>query len=202
MKAAVERKKDTKQKILEATLRLISEKGYLGATTREIAQQVGVAELTLFRHFGSKEKLFEEVLENFTFLPRLKELLPELEGLPCEEALNAIGLHFIGTLKERRSFIRIMITEVTVYPEKARQLYHGMIDGIIKTLAGYFRGLQADGVLKKEIVPEVAARFFLGTMFQYFHSEEIIKGHTISKQDARKTVGELVGIFTSGVFDK
>lgn len=202
MKAALVRKKDTKQRILETTLRLISEKGYLGATTREIAQEVGVAELTLFRHFGSKEKLFEEVLENFTFLPRLKELLPELENLPFEDALNAIGLNFIGTLKERRSFIRIMITEVTVYPEKARRLYHGMIDGIIRTLAGYFRRLQSAGVLKGEIMPEVAARFFLGTMFQYFHSEEIIKGHMITKQEARKAVRELVKIFSSGVFRK
>ena len=52
----------TKEKILTAAMSLVSEKGYLGATTREIAHDAGVTELTLFRHFGSKEKLFEEVL--------------------------------------------------------------------------------------------------------------------------------------------
>ena len=48
----------TKEKILDATIALVSQKGYLGATTREIARGAGVTELTLFRHFGTKEKLF------------------------------------------------------------------------------------------------------------------------------------------------
>ena len=48
----------TRDKILEAALFLFSKKGYLGATTKEIAKEAGIAELTLFRHFASKEKLF------------------------------------------------------------------------------------------------------------------------------------------------
>ena len=70
---------NTKEQLLKATLKLISEKGYLGATTREIALEAGVTELTLFRHFGSKEHLFEELLKSYTFLPMLKELLPEMK---------------------------------------------------------------------------------------------------------------------------
>ncbi len=194
------KKQDTKEKILGATLKLISEKGYIGATTREIAQEVGVAELTIFRHFGSKEKLFEEVLEKFTFLPRLKELLPELEGLPHDEALNAIARRFLDTLKERKSFVRIMISEITVYPEKVRELYRAFSDELMKTLAGYFSGLRGKGVLREGITPDAAARFFLGVVFQYFQAEEIMKGRTISKQEARKTIDEFVKIFMHGAF--
>jgi AcrR family transcriptional regulator len=51
-------------------MQVVSEKGYLGATTREIARVAGVTELTLFRHFGSKQRLFEEMLSRHTFLPR------------------------------------------------------------------------------------------------------------------------------------
>ena len=47
-------KDETRQKLLEATLELISEKGYLGATTREIASLAGVSEVTLFRKFEKK----------------------------------------------------------------------------------------------------------------------------------------------------
>jgi len=42
----------------------------------EIAREAGVSELTLFRNFGSKEKLFEGLLGQYTFLPRLRELRP------------------------------------------------------------------------------------------------------------------------------
>src|SRR3972149_3207884 len=97
-------KSDTYKKILEATLKLISQKGYLGTTTREIAREAGVTEVTLFRHFGSKERLFEEVLNRYSFLPRLKELLPELEAnsFDYEDALRTIGMRFFETLKERK----------------------------------------------------------------------------------------------------
>jgi AcrR family transcriptional regulator len=46
--------------ILEAARRTFSEKGYARTTTREIAARAGVAEVLLFRRFGSKAKLFAE----------------------------------------------------------------------------------------------------------------------------------------------
>jgi len=103
------KKTDTNKRLLEATLKLISEKGYMGATTREIAQEAGVTELTLFRHFGSKEKLFKELLGSYTFLPRLKELLPELGGLSSREALELIATRFLLTLKSGRPWSRSCI---------------------------------------------------------------------------------------------
>src|SRR3970040_2625284 len=113
---------DTRQKLLAATLKMISLKGYLGTTTREIAGEAGVTEVTLFRHFGSKEKLFEEMLKRYSFLPELKELLPELEGNSSDytEVLLTIGTGFFGTLTERKSLVRIMTCEIQLYPEKGR----------------------------------------------------------------------------------
>ena len=99
---------NTKERLLGATMKLVSEKGYLGATTREIAREAGVSELTLFRNFGSKEKLFEGLLGQYTFLPRLRELRPRLDGLAYEEALMTIAKRFLLTLKEQKSFIKIM----------------------------------------------------------------------------------------------
>jgi AcrR family transcriptional regulator len=58
--------------ILDAALRLFSQKGFLGATTRQIAREAGVAEVTLFRRFGSKEELFAEVIRGYSFLPAMK----------------------------------------------------------------------------------------------------------------------------------
>ena len=57
-----EAQQSTRERILETALHLFSTKGYLGATTKEISAESGVAEVTLFRHFPSKEILFEEML--------------------------------------------------------------------------------------------------------------------------------------------
>src|SRR3990172_3434713 len=166
-------KNHTKQRILDAALQLISQKGYNGATTREIAKEAGVTEITLFRHFGAKEKLFEELLKRFTFLPELRTLLPELTELSCENALIEVGIRFLETLKRRKDFVRIMVCEVNVYPEKVREVYYRFIDELIQTLAVFFTNLKSQQVFR-DISSDMAARAFLGMFFSYFITEEIV----------------------------
>jgi AcrR family transcriptional regulator len=188
---------NTRQLLLEATLKLISEKGYLGSTTREIALEAGVTELTLFRHFGSKERLFEELLNGYTFLPRLKELLPGLEEMAYEDALELIATRFLLTLKERKAMVKIMYSEVTIYPEKIRIVYNRFIDEIRTTLAGFFESMQKKGVLK-QLSPEMAARVFLWILVSYFRSEEIMRPGGMKKNTMEKQVQEIIDIFTHG----
>jgi len=52
----------TKQKLLDAALKLFSKNGYKATTTRAIAIEADLNELTLFRRFGTKENLFNEVM--------------------------------------------------------------------------------------------------------------------------------------------
>ena len=192
------KKTDTKKRLLEATLKLISEKGYMGATTREIAQQAGVTELTLFRHFGSKEKLFKELLGSYTFLPRLKELIPELDGLSSREALELIATHFLLTLKERKAMVKIMYSEYTTYPENIREVYNKFILEMRTTMAAYFEGLQRQGMLRKNISPAMTAKMFLWVLFSYFRSEEIMQSTGMKKAAMEKQVREMIDIFMSG----
>lgn len=53
----------TKQHLLEAALRVYGEGGFRAATTRRIAEEAGVNEVTLFRLFGSKAALITAALE-------------------------------------------------------------------------------------------------------------------------------------------
>lgn len=53
---------ESKDRILAAAARVYSEHGFRGATTRRIAEAAGVNEVTLFRHFKSKEALLAQAL--------------------------------------------------------------------------------------------------------------------------------------------
>ena len=48
---------DTSQKIIDATMALIRDKGYVATTTRDIARLAGVNECTLFRKFKNKKDI-------------------------------------------------------------------------------------------------------------------------------------------------
>jgi AcrR family transcriptional regulator len=190
---------DTRELLLQATLKLISEKGYLGATTREIACEAGVTELTLFRRFGSKERLFEELLKSYTFLPRLRELLPELEGLDVEKAFETIAMSFIMTLRERKAMIKILFSEITTYPEKVGVVYNKFLGEMRSALAAYIEKLQGQGVLRRDLSSETAARVFLWMMFSYFRSEEILRTDGVIKKSMHeKKIREMVDLFIHG----
>jgi len=188
---------DTKDRLLEAMLQLVSRKGYLGATTREIAQEAGVTELTLFRHFGSKERLFEKVLEKYSFLARLREILPEIEKLPYDKALRIVGMRFFETLKERKSMIMVMLSEVNLYPEKIRLAYSKFANELRQTLASYLESSQKKGLLRS-FPARMAARAFIGIIFSNFMAEEIMARRNINRKEMEKFIRELVDMFVHG----
>jgi AcrR family transcriptional regulator len=55
---------DARTKLLEVAARVYAEAGYRGTTTRRIAQEAELNEVTLFRHFGSKDALLREAIEH------------------------------------------------------------------------------------------------------------------------------------------
>lgn len=187
----------TKERLLEAGLAQISEKGFLGATTRAIAKRAGVTEVTLFRHFGSKERLFEEVLSAHTFLPRLQALLPELRGMSYSQALTTIGISVLETLEERKSLFKIMSTEVHLYPNKVQDAYEKFLREMVGTLAGHFRELQRSGQLRK-FPPLTGARFFLSMLVSYFRTEVVMNNRRIARKEKEQTVRDFVDIFVNG----
>jgi AcrR family transcriptional regulator len=187
----------TRDKILEAALKLISKKGYLGATTKEIAHAASIAEVTLFRHFPSKEKLFEAVLNTYSFLPVLKGLMPEIAQLTYEQALTVIAKRFLETLYSRKDIVQIMHSEVQRYPEKIHKIYHSFLDEMIKTLASYFNELAGKGILR-QFDTEIGARAFLGMFFAYFTAREFHLFRKFKPADTDEIVEEFVRIFTFG----
>src|SRR5688572_26924032 len=73
-----------RNKILDAALRVFAETGYRGATTRRIAQEADVNEVTLFRQFGSKDELIREAVK-YAALEEDACRLPEVPADPYRE---------------------------------------------------------------------------------------------------------------------
>lgn len=191
------KKELTRKKILEASLKLFSEKGFIGATTKEIAKEACIAEITLFRHFPTKESLFEEVISRYSFLPALRDLLPEIRKLSYEDALATIARKFLDTLLLRKNLIRIMQTEIHRYPEQMQKIYNSLIDEVIRTLASYFEEMQGKEILS-EFDTDMGARAFLGMFFSYFNAQEFKMRKKFKGDDREKTIREFIRIFAEG----
>ncbi len=71
---------DRRSQILEVALNIFSKKGLNGATTKEIAAAAGVTEAIIFRHFPSKQALYQAVLESQTGSERFQRWFAIAEG--------------------------------------------------------------------------------------------------------------------------
>ncbi len=49
--------------ILRVAMRLFAERGFRGTTTKEIAHAAGVSEAMVFRHFATKDELYDAILD-------------------------------------------------------------------------------------------------------------------------------------------
>lgn len=188
---------DTKEKILDAAMRLFSQKGYLGATTREIAKEAGIAEVTIFRQFASKENLYKEVMRRCSFLPVLKEMMPEVRKMRYDRALCLIGERFIHSLEQKKDMIKIIYSEVHTYPARIHEMHEAMTTELWKTLAGYFEELQRKGVMA-EFDARFAARAFIGMLYSYFIGNEFKREYRPEAADTRAVIAQYVRLFTEG----
>ena len=86
----MEKYNNTAIQILEAAKNLFAENGYKAVSTRRIAKEAKVNEVTIFRLFESKEKLFTETFDYFFFRPSFN-LVAELKDISLNEFLLKLG---------------------------------------------------------------------------------------------------------------
>ena len=54
---------ERRSQILHVAIKLFSQNGFRGTTTKEIARAAGVSEAMVFRHFATKEELYHAILD-------------------------------------------------------------------------------------------------------------------------------------------
>ncbi|MEP6619631.1 MAG: helix-turn-helix domain-containing protein [bacterium] len=133
----------SRDRILEAAGRVYAKHGFRGATTRLIAIEAGVNEVTLFRTFGSKGALLEAVLthsdEQFSV-----PALPTLPVDPQAELTAYLGVA-LDKLRAMRPLLVHATSEVDERPEAARFACEGRHHAH-EELRAYVLRLQANGL--------------------------------------------------------
>ena len=115
-----------------------------------------------------------------------------------KEGLNTIGVRFLQNLHQRRRLVRILLSEISHYPEKVRSTYSQVIENIGKMLESYLESCRNRGELRP-IDMNLAAFSFQRVLFATFLSETIILGKEIDDERVVFMVGEIVEIFLNGI---
>lgn len=76
---------NTKQRIIENALILFSEKGYEAVTVANIAQAVGIKAPSLYKHFKSKQDIFESILTELQSRYEAQASMMHIGGMDAKE---------------------------------------------------------------------------------------------------------------------
>lgn len=186
---------DTRQRILRAAAQVFAEKGYARATTRALADAAGVNEVTLFRHFGSKQGLFSAVIEAYAAPALTAAFEPQLTG-DYRQDLLTMGGHVLQALLERREAMRLMLCEAEHFPE-VRQALAENPRQLRQALAGYLRQQMAQGRVRP-LHAEAAAQAFWGMFFAYTISLWLVDEPLDPELSADELVAQFVDVFVGG----
>jgi AcrR family transcriptional regulator len=113
----------THQRLIQTALELFAAQGITETTTRQIAELAGVNEVTLFRHFGSKNGLLLAVIEDAGIFTWLGETLglQASQTHTLSEALQRYASESLWALERIPELVRSLIGEAGQYPVENRQ---------------------------------------------------------------------------------
>src|SRR5829696_10395555 len=183
-----------RDQLLDAAVRVYAETGYRGATTRRIAHEAGVNEVTLFRHFGSKDTLLQEALAWES------RHVIEGVGLPAEpvDPQNEL-LEFCRrqhrVLLASGPLIRTSMAEFGEHPEATRLVCQSALR-IAEELQQYLVRLGAAGLARGEWEPRAAAAMLMGTLFSDAMGRECMPERFPPEQEA---IAQYVELFLRAI---
>ena len=162
-------RRNTRQKILDAAQRLIEKGGFSRLTTREIAQEAGCAEGTLFKHFQRKEDLcLAVVLENS---PRFKDAIAQKRAGKGSVAKNLQDI-VLAAIQFSDKLIPLAAalfadTALLARHRKVLQAGRGGPKDVFDLIAGYVSEEQQLGRIDRGAAPLAVSALLLGPCFHW-----------------------------------
>ncbi|MHC5938040.1 TetR/AcrR family transcriptional regulator [Nostoc sp.] len=154
----------TRTRLIEAASQVFASLGVQGATTREIARVADVNEVTLFRHFASKEQLLAAVIENAFALQTEALAHPEAWTQDLKIDLRHYAHLYNTMLEAQEDLIRTFIGEAKRHPEEAKQVIQEAAKLLGEKLVAYLQSSQKRGTVRADLDPFPAVDMFKGML--------------------------------------
>lgn len=162
---------DRRLQILAIAMKLFSERGFRGTTTKEIAHAAGVSEAMVFRHFATKEELYAAILDHKachsgqSFEP--EHMAPEAIARKDDYAVfEALALGALNHHEHDPQFQRLLLHSALEKHELAQMFFDQFVLRVYHFLCSYIKQRQLEGALV-EMDPAIVVRSFIGMVMHH-----------------------------------
>jgi len=172
----------TKEKILNKALTLFSSKGFEAVSVKEIAAEVGIKDSSLYKHFKSKQEIFDTILEecchhSSTYFEKYgipenldEDALNKFKNLSNNEFIEiALGLFEQFLFDDYIIEFRKILTIEQYNSSKMSELFQMIfMDSIMNYLKQIFQMFIDDGIFIEEDVNFLADEFYAPVFMMYY----------------------------------
>lgn len=193
-------RRERRQAILKAAMKVFARRGYAAATIRAIAREAHIAQGTIYLYFPSKHDILLALYRSMV-LESFEEILARPEKGEDEAFLKSLIVDRIRRFRRNAQAVRFAFTELPLHQELRDKLYREIALEQLGRLQVFLKDRIAKGEFRS-LRTEIAARAFQGMYVIFTLAETVFGDREVAQLAPEEIAEEVVHLFLHGALNQ
>lgn len=189
---------DTRQRVLDASLRMLRTQSLKDLSMDELASEAGVSRANLYRLFPGKAALFRAILLAYSPFEPVMAVFARAGNRPPEDVIPEVVLTAYRTVAGHTGLVRSLLLEITSINSEFFGAFAETGLRALETFAQYLAGQMAAGRLRR-IHPMVAVQSLVGGVMFHMLSAPVMSRGSIDVPSGEVVVVEFAQLWLRGM---
>jgi AcrR family transcriptional regulator len=195
-----ELRKERRQAILDAAMKVFAKRGFAAATIREIAREANIAQGTIYLYFPSKWDVLLALYRSM-ILESMEEFLARPEKGDDESFLTSLLVDRVRRFRQNTQAVRFAFTELPLHEELREKFYREIALEQLGRIQTFLKERIAQGKLRP-LRAEIAARAFQGMYLIFGLAETVYNDAEVGRLTPEEIADEVVRLFLHGALPR
>ncbi|MBV9020238.1 MAG: TetR/AcrR family transcriptional regulator [Chloroflexi bacterium] len=169
---------DRREQIIDAAMRVFSQKGFTRATNKDIAHEAGITAGLIYHYFENKKAVLDAIIEERSPWRTVRSLSPHVLALPPEQFLRLLVPQVLSIVEEEKfvQLIHVLLPEAIHNPEIGHPMAE-TLGKMVNFLTDYFSSKMVNGELRQGNAA-LAAQTLLGCVTGFVLRRQVLRDPT------------------------
>lgn len=166
---------DRREQIIDAAMRVFAQKGFSGATNKDIAHEAAITPGLIYHYFDNKEALLNAIIEARSPIQTIRAIPAHMLDMPPEILLPYLARQVLARVESEQfvQLIRVVLSETLHHPD-FRPLGIGVLQQALGFLSNYLTAQMEKGRLRQADA-SLAAQVFIGAMMGFVLRRQVLR---------------------------